>query len=106
MLNKIKAPNSAQQLILRRLILSAYPDQVARLVPRGEQLAKRSGVNAATRNAAALFSASPAYQTCTSDDWVYIHPRSFVFQLNPPPQWIVYTDVKKKKKKKKKRKES
>ena len=73
---KMPPPSSEQTLSIRKILLSCFGDRVARKVPADE---------------AKTLKIKNAYQCCSTDDPVYIHPTSSLF--TKLPEFIVYQEI-------------
>ena len=89
----LKPPTVKQDLMLRQLIASSLIDKVATLSSAQALLTpKKDEFSSADKTSSAKISRHQ-YVTCNTNQVVFIHPSSVLFPSNPPPEYVVFTEL-------------
>jgi ATP-dependent RNA helicase DHX37/DHR1 len=80
-----------QDIMLRQIIASSLIDKVATL-SSVQSVLQTVNTIAADKTSAARIS-KHQYITCITNQLVFIHPSSVLFKANPPPEYVVFTEL-------------
>jgi ATP-dependent RNA helicase DHX37/DHR1 len=85
-------PSAEQELVLRQIITAGLIDQVARKMP----LENRRALEEAGREPGSdgsLADMSGAYQCVSTEEPIFLHPTSNLFDRERQPEWLVYHEL-------------
>lgn len=82
----ISPPSGKQETMLRQIVTAALVDRVATLA--GNQIVDSDNSSVPKKKASRY-----EYVTCVTGTSAFIHPSSVLFQMNPPPDYLAFTEL-------------